>query len=54
MNSMIVKLTEINKRYVELNDLLVSDEIISKPKEIAKLAKEQASLKQAVDAYEQY
>ena len=34
MNSMIVKLTEINKRYVELNDLLVSDEIISKPKEI--------------------
>ena len=54
MNSMIVKLTEINKRYVELNDLLVSDEIISKPKEIAELAKEQASLKQAVDAYEQY
>ena len=54
MNSMIEKLMTINKRYLELNDLLVSDEIISNPKEMGKLAKEQASLQQAVDAYNKY
>lgn len=54
MNSMIEKLKVINKRYLELNDLLVSEAVISNPKEIAKLAKEQASLSQAVDAYNKY
>ncbi len=54
MNSMIEKLMTINNRYIELNDLLVSDEVISNPKEMGKLAKEQASLQQAVDAYNKY
>ena len=51
---MIQKLKAINDRYLELNDLLISDEIINNPKEMAKLAKEQASLQQSVDAYNKY
>ncbi len=54
MNSMLEKLLNIHKRYLEINDLMIKDEVISNPKEIAKLAKEQASLKQLDDAYEKY
>ena len=52
MDALIEKLQEYEDRYNEINDLMVSDEIINKPKEMAKLAKEQASIKQIVDAYE--
>lgn len=54
MDSMIEKLNEIEKRYLELNDLLIDEEIIKNPKKIAKLAKEQASIRQAHDALDQY
>lgn len=54
MNPMIEKLIDVNKRYLEINDLMVKDEVINNPKELTKLAKEQASLKQLVDAYEKY
>lgn len=54
MNPMIEKLVIANDRYLEINDLMLKDEIISNPKELTKLAKEQAGIKQLVDAYEKY
>ncbi len=54
MNPMIEKLVIANNRYLEINDLMLKDEIISNPKELTKLAKEQAGIKQLVDAYEKY
>ena len=54
MNPMIEKLVIANNRYLEINDLMLKDEIISNPRELTKLAKEQASIKQLVDAYEKY
>ena len=51
MDALIEKLQQYEQRYNQINDLLVSDDIISKPKEMTKLAKEQASIKQIVDAY---
>ncbi|SJZ39896.1 peptide chain release factor 1 [Anaerorhabdus furcosa] len=53
MSAIIERLQKIEDRYNEINDLLISDEIISQPKLMGKLAKEQAGLKQAVDAYEE-
>lgn len=52
MDALTSKLQEYENRYNEINDLMVSDDIINKPKEMAKLAKEQASIKQIVDAYQ--
>lgn len=54
MDTMIEKLKAVKQRYDEINDLMVQDAVISNPKEITKLAKEQASIKQLVDAYEKY
>lgn len=54
MDTMIEKLKVVKQRYDEINDLMVQDVVISNPKEITKLAKEQASIKQLVDAYEKY
>lgn len=51
MSAIIERLQKIEDRYNEINDLLISDEIISQPKLMGKLAKEQAGLKQAVDAF---
>ncbi len=53
MSAIIERLQKIEDRYNEINDLLISDEIISQPKLMGKLAKEQAGLKQAVDAYKE-
>lgn len=53
MDAMTTRLQQIEDRYNEINDLLISDEIISNPKLMGKLAKEQSGLKQAVDAYKE-
>lgn len=54
MDTMIQKLKGIYDRYLQINDLMISDEVISDVKLLAKLAKEQASLKQQYEAYEKY
>lgn len=51
MEVMLKRLSSMNARYNELGELLISDEVIANPKDMAKLGKEQARLKQAVDAY---
>ncbi|MEG0077160.1 peptide chain release factor 1 [Anaerorhabdus sp.] len=53
MSAIVERLQRIEDRYNEINDLLISDEIISQPKLMGKLAKEQSGLKQAVDAYKE-
>ncbi|MFV0379675.1 MAG: peptide chain release factor 1 [Anaerorhabdus sp.] len=50
MDAKIQKLEKIEERYLEINDLLMSEEVLKNPKEMGKLAKEQASLKSKVDA----
>lgn len=44
MNAREIKLQNIENRYLELTDLLISDEVIANPKLLAKYAKEQASI----------
>ncbi len=51
MEAMLKRLKSIHTRYEEINQLMISDEVLSNPKEIAKLAKEQASLTQQNEAY---
>ena len=51
MDAMLKRLETIHQRYEELNDLLVSEEVIANPREMTRLAKEQASLKQQDEAY---
>ena len=52
MDARIIRLTEIEKRYNEINDLLMQDEIVSDVKKYTKLSKEQASLKGSYDAFQ--
>lgn len=52
MDAMNLRLQKVEDRYLEINDLLVSDEIIQQPKQMAKLAKEQASLRKVYEAYQ--
>ncbi|MBR5754439.1 MAG: peptide chain release factor 1 [Erysipelotrichaceae bacterium] len=54
MDARIVKLQEIEKRYLEIGDLLMQEENVSDVKKYTKLSKEQASLKGAYDAYQEY
>ena len=54
MDARIVKLQEIENRYQEINELMLKDEIVSDVKKYTKLSKEQASLKGAYDAYQDY
>ena len=54
MDARLVKLQEIEKRYLEINDLLMQDEIVSDVKKYTKLSKESAQLKAAYDAYQEY
>ena len=54
MDAKIVKLQEIEKRYNEISELLSRDDIAQDPKQFTKLSKEQASLKGAFDAYQEY
>ncbi len=51
MEAMLKRLKSIHARYEEINELMVSEEVLSNPKEIAKLAKEQATLSQQNEAY---
>jgi len=54
----VIKLLErlqiIEERYNEITNLLSSSEVISNIKEMTSLSKEQASLKEAYEAYQQY
>ena len=54
MDARITKLESITKRYQEISDELVKDEIASDIKKYTKLSKEQASIKNAYDAYQEY
>ena len=47
MDAKIIKLQEIEKRYLEINDLLMQEENASDVKKYTKLSKEQASLRAA-------
>ena len=54
MDARIIKLQEIEKRYLEISDLLMEEENVSDVKKYTKLSKEQAQLKGAYDAYQDY
>ena len=54
MDARIIKLENIKKRYLEINDELVKDEVASDIKKYTKLSKEQASLRASYEAYEEY
>lgn len=54
MEAKFIKLEAIEKRYLELNDLLVSEEVISNPKLMLKYGKEAARLKETYEAYNEY
>ena len=51
---MIERLQNIENRYNELNEELMKPEVVSNVKETLKLTKEQASLKDAYEAYQEY
>ncbi len=51
MEAIVKRLQQIEDRYLEINDLLMSDEVMKNPRQMGKLAKEQAGLKGAVDAF---
>ena len=51
---MLERLANIEKRYNELNDELMTTEIISNVRETLKRTKEQATLKDAYQAYQEY
>lgn len=54
MDARLIKLETIEKRYNEINDLMMSDEVVSDPKLITKLSKEQASIRDAYEAFQAY
>ena len=51
---MLERLETIEKRYNELNEELMNPETISNVKKTLELTKEQASLKEAYEAYQEY
>ena len=51
---MIERLQAIENRYLELNDELMKEEVLSDIKKTLQLTKEQATLKDAYDAYQTY
>lgn len=54
MDAKIIKLESIEKRYEEINELLMSEDVVANPKMITKLSKEQASIRGAYEAYQEY
>ena len=54
MDPRIIKLQEIEKRYLEIGDLMLLDENVSDVKKYTKLSKEQASLKGAYEAFQEF
>ena len=53
MDARIVKLEEIEKRYLEIGEEMLLDENVSDVKKYTKLSKEQARLKGSYDAYQE-
>ena len=51
MDAVREKLIELEKQYNEISDQLISDEVISNPRKITKLSKEQAQLSGSVEAW---
>jgi len=51
---MIERLQNIENRYNEINELLMSSEVISDIKKTMELSKEQSSLREAYEAYQEY
>lgn len=54
MSVMIERLEGMVNRYHEINEMMMSPEIVSDNKQLAKLGKEQADLTQVVDTYQEY
>ncbi len=54
MSVMVDRLEKMEKRYHEINELMMSVDVVSDRKQMAKLGKEQASLSAVVEAYEEY
>ncbi|MBQ6478399.1 MAG: peptide chain release factor 1 [Erysipelotrichaceae bacterium] len=54
MDAKIIKLEEIEKKYLEIGELMLLDENVSDVKKYTKLSKEQARLKGAYEAYQNY
>ncbi len=51
MDIMLQRLEGMLARYNEINDQLISPEVVSNPKEYTRLSKEQATLRQTVETY---
>ena len=51
LNPIVEKCSKIEAEYNDINDQLMSPEVLSDPKTMTRLAKKQASLKQIVDEY---
>lgn len=54
MSAMIERLEKMEARYQEINDLMMSTDVVGDRKQMAKLGKEQATLLPVVEAYEEY
>ena len=53
MDARIVKLESIEKRYLEIGEEMLKDEVVSNVKTFTKLSKEQATLRGAYEAYQE-
>ena len=53
MDAIREKLKNVEKRYVEIGEELIKDEVVTNPHKLTKLSKEQAHLQGTVDAYHQ-
>ncbi len=54
MSVMVERLEKMSERYNEINELMMSPDVLGDRKTMAKLGKEQASLTQVVETYEEY
>ena len=53
MDAVREKLMEIEAQYDSINEMLMDEEVVRDPARLTKLSKEQAGLKQSVDAWHQ-
>jgi peptide chain release factor 1 len=53
MDAVRDKLAELQRQYAEINEKLVSEEVLKNPQELTRLSKESARLAQPAEAYEQ-
>lgn len=51
---MIDRLEKMKERYLEINDLMMSPEVLADNRRMAKLGKEQAAMSQVVETYDHY